>query len=108
MTEIYQEVASLTDSKDKFRDYVGSKRAAIVECHYRDMRTFQSVDYVRRMHEKYSFADGKFRRLLTIKEAFQVLESYVDSSDPDVSLPNIVHMFQTAEGMRKAGIISFS
>jgi inositol oxygenase len=37
---------------------------------------------------------------LTIREAFKLLEGYVDSSDPDTELPNMEHMMQTAEGMR--------
>jgi inositol oxygenase len=27
----------------------------------------------------------------------------VDSSDPDMDLPNLLHMLQTAEGIRRAG-----
>jgi hypothetical protein len=30
-------------------------------------------------------------------------QTYVDSSDPDLDLPNLVHMLQTAEGIRRAG-----
>lgn len=89
--------------KEEFRNYVDSKRQECVRTHYRDMRSNQCVDYVRRMHEKYSFADGKFRAVLTIREAFKLLESYVDSSDPDVTLPNMVHMLQTSEGLRRDG-----
>ena len=40
---------------------------------------------------------------MSVSQAFRLLEGYVDSSDPDVSLPNFVHMLQTAEGIRKAG-----
>jgi len=72
-----------------------------VEKHYEQMRTAQTLEFVNKMLEKYSFKHPRAK--LTIPEAFKVLESYVDSSDPDVSLPNSVHMFQTAEGIRKAG-----
>lgn len=41
---------------------------------------------------------------LTIREAFKLLEGYVDSSDPDTDLPNMEHMLQTAEGIRAAGL----
>lgn len=74
-----------------------------MEDHYRNMRLHQTVEFYRRMEEKYSFADGKCRAKMTIREAFTALEKYVDSSDPDLSLPNLVHMLQTAEGIRKAG-----
>lgn len=40
---------------------------------------------------------------MTIEEAFVELESYVDASDPDLDLPNKIHLLQTAEGIRKAG-----
>jgi len=40
---------------------------------------------------------------MSIYEAFSALQDYVDSSDPDVELPNMIHMLQTAEGIRKAG-----
>ena len=52
-------------------------------------------------HKKYTFDTPRAK--MTIREAFKVLESYVDSSDPDVSLPNKIHMFQSAEGIRNAG-----
>jgi len=40
---------------------------------------------------------------LTIREAFKLLEKYVDASDPDVELPNVVHNFMTAEAARRDG-----
>lgn len=86
-----------------FRNYTNSSLQARVEDHYRNMRLHQTVEFYRRMEEKYSFADGHYRAKMTIREAFTALESYVDSSDPDLSLPNLVHMLQTAEGIRKAG-----
>lgn len=69
--------------------------------HYKLMRKNQTLEFSQRMAEKYSFNHPRAR--LTVREVFKILETYVDSSDPDVSLPNMVHMFQTAEGIRKAG-----
>jgi inositol oxygenase len=66
------------------------------------MRTHQTLAFSQRMSEKYSFENGP-RSKMSIREAFRELETYVDSSDPDVSLPNLIHMLQTAEGIRKAG-----
>lgn len=40
---------------------------------------------------------------MSIRECFMQLENYVDSSDPDSELPNVIHALQTAEGIRKAG-----
>jgi inositol oxygenase len=82
-------------------NYVNSDRQEIVLNHYKLMRSFQTVEFYDKMISKYSFETP--RALMSIQEAFVALENYVDSSDPDVDIPNIVHMFQTAEGIRKAG-----
>jgi inositol oxygenase len=65
------------------------------------MRLNQNVDFVDKMLQKYSFETPRAR--MTVREAFEHLQNYVDCSDPDISLPNAIHMFQTAEGIRKAG-----
>jgi len=87
----------------QFRNYTDSVLQARVANHYRTMRKHQTVAFYEKMEEKYSFAPGKHRAEMTIREAFKVLETYVDSSDPDLDLPNLLHMLQTAEGIRKAG-----
>jgi inositol oxygenase len=85
---------------EEFRNYTDSSRHSIVELHYRKMRENQTVDFVRRMYEKYhSFDKAK----MTVWEAFEALRDYVDSSDPDSELPNLEHMLQTAEAIRAAG-----
>lgn len=86
---------------EEFRNYINSDRQDIVTRHYHLMRANQTLAFYERMREKYSFEQP--RAILTIHEAFKQLENYVDSSDPDVDIPNIIHMFQTAEGIRKAG-----
>lgn len=92
---------NLSKPAETFRNYKDSDRQSVVLNHYRLMRQNQCVAFSRKMNDKYSF--DKPRAKMTIKEAFKVLETYVDSSDPDVSLPNMIHMFQTAEGIRLAG-----
>jgi hypothetical protein len=37
-------------------------------------------------------------------DAVELMETFVDVSDPDVELPQIVHMLQTAESIRNAGL----
>jgi hypothetical protein len=88
---------------EEFRNYKDSERQQVVQTHYRLMRENQTVEFVESMLLKYSFDCDQCRATMTIMEAFRLLETYVDSSDPDVSLPNLVHMLQTAEGIRKAG-----
>jgi len=92
-----------TKELSEFRTYDDTTSPARVVEHYRDMRTFQTVEFYKRMEEKYSFENGKFRRMMTIEEALEELENYVDASDPDLDLPNLLHLLQTAEGIRKAG-----
>ena len=71
-----------TKPKSEFRNYVDSDRQDIVSNHYRLMRSNQTVDFVEKMHAKYSFASGRERAKMTVRQALKVLESYVDSSDP--------------------------
>jgi len=95
----------ITAEKDiaNFRNYVNSDRQEIVTRHYTMMRKNQTLNFSKKMAKKYDFSDDKHRRMMTVREAFQELLTYVDSSDPDAELPNRIHMLQTAEGLRKAG-----
>ncbi|KAL1514982.1 hypothetical protein AB1Y20_004057 [Prymnesium parvum] len=74
--------------------------AAAVRDLYREMRTKQTLEHVKRLREKY----GKLELEMTVWEAIDSLGGFVDVSDPDVSLPNLVHLFQTAEGLREMGL----
>ncbi|CAM9905219.1 unnamed protein product [Chrysoparadoxa australica] len=90
---------------EHFRAYdESSKYAERVRQHYKLMRTHQTLEFNKRIREKYSFEDGKERAKMTVKQAFDELENYVDSSDPDLGLPNSQHALQTAEAMRAAGL----
>mmetsp|Transcript_19108 Transcript_19108/g.24587 ORF Transcript_19108/g.24587 Transcript_19108/m.24587 type:complete len:303 (+) Transcript_19108:188-1096(+) len=95
------EVTSSAKAKEEFRIYDGSNSR--VERHYEDMRKYQTIDFYRRMEHKYSFENGQHRSLMTMEEAFDRLDAYVDASDPDFELPNRLHLLQTAEAIRKAG-----
>lgn len=88
---------------EDFRVYSEETTNPRVVEHYRDMRKFHTVNFYRKMEEKFSFESGHYRKLMTIDEAFAELENYVDSSDPDLELPNKFHLLQTAEGIRRAG-----
>jgi inositol oxygenase len=96
-----EELDFATKDVKSFRNYDDSYRQATVEQHYKLMRSNQTLAFSKKMIEKYSFEHP--RKEMTIREAFVFLETYVDSSDPDVHLPNLVHMFQAAEGIRKKG-----
>jgi len=94
----YNSIKTNDKADEAFRVYdVNDSPARVVE-HYRDMRRFQTLDFYKKMENKYDFSNGKYRRLMTVEEAFAELENYVDASDPDLDLPNLLHLLQTAEG----------
>jgi len=51
------------------------------------------------MYQKYH----SFTNKLSIQQCFDALNNLIDISDPDINLPNIHHLFQTAEAIRKDG-----
>ena len=79
-----------------FRNYEEGETIATVRENYRKMRTNQTVEYVQRMRKKYL----TFDKPMHIWEAMEKLNVFVDLSDPDMNLPNLHHLVQTAEGMR--------
>ncbi|GAB9475860.1 Inositol oxygenase [Globisporangium polare] len=96
----HKEKAAPGKDEAEFRNYKDSSRQETVERHYMLMRKHQTVAFNDKMQRKYgSFTNTK----MTVWEAFEALKGYVDSSDPDSSLPNLEHMLQTAEGIRAAG-----
>jgi len=74
--------------------------AAAVRELYREMRTKQTLAHVKRLREKYE----KLELRMTPWEALDSLSGFVDVSDPDVNLPNLVHLYQTAEGLREQNL----
>lgn len=90
-----------TKAKEAFRDYEKGDEAilAVVRDNYYKMRTRQTTDYVQRMRNKYL----TFNRPMHIWDAMMELNNFVDLSDPDITLPNVVHLVQSAEAMRKDG-----
>jgi len=78
----------------------GDETAQRVKTLYHMMRCNQDLGHVRMCHAKY-VAPGKLGSVrMSVWEAMKLLETFVDVSDPDVTLPNHVHAFQTAEGVR--------
>ncbi|KAG2718281.1 hypothetical protein I3843_03G206400 [Carya illinoinensis] len=82
-----------------FRDYdAESERQKGVEEFYRLQHINQSYDYVKRMREEY----GKLNRVeMSIWECCELLNEVVDDSDPDLDEPQIMHLLQSAEAIRK-------
>lgn len=86
------------ECKEGFRDYGDSVAANVKEC-YRLGRLYQCVHYVRAMQKKHL----KFDLKMSVQSVFEKLATFVDISDPDISLPNYYHGIQTAESIRKDG-----
>ena len=84
-------------NKEKsFRDY-SSCNESVKEC-YRKQRQYQYYEKTKQKREKYC----TFERKDSFWNLFDRL-NIIDNSDPDINLSNHHHLFQTAEGIRKAG-----
>ncbi|KAJ4717992.1 Inositol oxygenase [Melia azedarach] len=65
---------------------------------YRNNHINQTCDFVKKMREEY----GKLNRIeMRIWECCELLNDMVDESDPDLDEPQIEHLLQTAEAIRK-------
>ncbi|GFZ04223.1 myo-inositol oxygenase 1 [Actinidia rufa] len=85
--------------KCKNRDYdAESLRQQGVEDFYRINHINQTFDFVKRMREGY----GKLDKVeMSIWECCELLNDVVDESDPDLDEPQIEHLLQTAEAIRR-------
>lgn len=86
-------------AEQQFRNYDEGPLVKAVREHYYKMRTRQTYEYGQRMREKYL----TFDKPLHVWEAMEELNKLVDVSDPDLNLPNVMHLLQTAEGIREDG-----
>lgn len=84
---------------DQFRDYRAEARPSVKEF-YRLNHTQQTVDFVRDKRAHFLALD---KRRMGIWEAMEYLNQLVDDSDPDTDVPQIEHLMQTAEGIRRDG-----
>lgn len=82
-----------------FRNYEAPDVSVAVKEHYRKMRKNQTVDYVQNMHKKYL----NFDKPMDIWDAMRQLNTLIDVSDPDLDLPNVQHLIQSAEAIRAEG-----
>ncbi|URE14325.1 F-box protein [Musa troglodytarum] len=82
-----------------FRDYnAESEWQKTVEEFYRMNHIHQTCDFVKRMREEY----GKLDRVeMSIWECIELLSEFIDESSPDLDEPEMEHLWQTAEAIRK-------
>lgn len=85
--------------EEQFRDYRAEARPSVKEF-YRLNHRYQTVDFVRA--KRAEFLQKKRRRMSTW-EALEFLNTLVDDSDPDTDLPQIEHLLQTSEAIRRDG-----
>ncbi|KAL3825224.1 hypothetical protein ACJIZ3_021253 [Penstemon smallii] len=82
-----------------FRDYhIENERQKAVEEFYRVNHINQTYDYVKKMRDEYEKLD---KTEMSIWECCELLNEVVDDSDPDLDEPQIEHLLQTAEAIRK-------
>ena len=92
-----------TLEKAAFRNYAAPQATETfdrVREFYRLNHTHQTHDFVKA--KKAEFLSFK-RQKMTPWEALDYLNTLVDDSDPDIALPQIDHLLQTAEAMRADG-----
>jgi len=83
----------------ELRTYDGTTAARVKQL-YAQMRRNQCVEHVMRMRTKYVGPGALGSVRMSVWKAFDLLSTFVDVSDPDVTLPNHIHAYQTAEGLR--------
>lgn len=88
-----------TEIAASFRNYAAEARPSVKEF-YRLNHQFQTLDFVKGKREQYLALN---KRRMSIWDAMEYLNTLVDDSDPDIDLPQIEHLLQTAEAIRKAG-----
>ena len=69
------------------------------------MEEFYRVNHIRQTHEFVSRMRAEYGRLdrteMDIWECIELLNEFIDDSDPDLDMPQIEHLLQTAEAIRK-------
>jgi len=89
---------SMPHQKTEFRNYVNSEFQDRVDKFYLENHKNQTVQFVIEKKESILKLDKK---RMTISEALLLLDEIIDDSDPDTEFPQIVHLLQTAEAIRK-------
>jgi len=85
--------------KDAYRNYDAPARDTVREF-YRLNHTHQTYDFAVAKKLEYLRFD---RREMTWWDALDYLNTLVDDSDPDIALPQVDHLLQTAEAIRADG-----
>lgn len=99
-SEIFRPDLIKEETNWEFRKYTQDsmdERQQMVFNTYNLMHTNQTVEFVNEKIAKW----GQFNHeKMGLLDALDLLNSFVDESDPDIALPNAVHGYQTAERIR--------
>ncbi len=94
-----QSVVDAATGEKVFRDYAAEARDSVKKFYYLNHR-YQTFDFVQGKRDQYL---GLNKVQMSIWEAMEYLNTLIDDSDPDIDLPQIEHLLQTAEAIRTAG-----
>ena len=92
-------VGDLEKGEEGFRDYESDTRPSVREF-YRLNHRHQTLEFAKSKRAEYLPLE---KRKMTVWEALEFLNTLVDDSDPDIDLPQIEHLLQTAEAIRRDG-----
>src|SRR5438093_7173315 len=88
-----------TKTKEQFRNYEADARPSVREF-YRLNHRHQTFEFVQAKKREFL---SRSRRVMSIWEAMEFLNTLVDDSDPDTDLSQLEHLHQTAEQIRRDG-----
>jgi len=83
-------------ARDTFRDYAAEARPSVREF-YRLNHRYQTFEFGQQKRQQYL---PLTKTQMGIWQAMEYLNTLVDDSDPDIDLPQIEHLLQTAEAIR--------
>ncbi|MCR9292626.1 MAG: inositol oxygenase [bacterium] len=86
----------LASDRSRFRDYEAGARPSVRQFYELNHR-YQTLEFVRGKKQEFLSLN---RCRMGIWEAMEYLNTLVDDSDPDIDLPQIEHLLQTAEAIR--------
>lgn len=99
ITEIPAHLLHEDKAPDAYRNYEAATRDCVKEL-YRLNHSQQTLAFVQAKKAEYLPLN---KAEMSIWEAMDFLNNFVDDSDPDLALPQIIHALQTAEAIRKDG-----
>jgi len=84
-------------ARDTFRDYAAEARPGVREFYHFNHK-YQTFEFGQQKRQQYL---PLAKTQMGIWQAMEYLNTLVDDSDPDIDLPQIEHLLQTAEAIRK-------